>query len=117
MKAFRNIDTLIQFTDGFLVYYNYLKPHSSLKGKTPAEAARVDYEIKNWMDVVRIQSPISRISQSIESKTNAYSDMPDYPKPYRRMVRVRKIKKPKHKARAKVESVMPRAIRILKGRR
>ena len=34
MKAFRNIDTLIQFTDGFLVYYNYLRPHESLKGKT-----------------------------------------------------------------------------------
>ena len=54
MKAFRNIDTLIQFTDGFLVYYNYLKPHHSLKGKTPAEVAKVDYDAKNWMGVCHL---------------------------------------------------------------
>ena len=58
MKAFRNIDTLIQFTDGFLVYYNYLKPHHSLKGKTPAEVAKVDYDVKNWMDICRL--PVSK---------------------------------------------------------
>ena len=58
MKAFKNIDTLIQFTDGFLVYYNYLKPHHSLYGKTPAEVAKVDYDAKNWMDVVKIEEPV-----------------------------------------------------------
>ena len=54
MKAFRNVDTLIQFTDGFLVYYNYLRPHESLTGKTPAEAAGVDYDAKNWQAVCRL---------------------------------------------------------------
>ena len=54
MKAFRNIDTLIQFTDGFQVYYNYLKPHHSLKGKTPAEVAKVDYDVKNWIDICHL---------------------------------------------------------------
>lgn len=68
MKAFRNIDTLIQFTDGFQVYYNYLKPHSSLKGRTPAEVARVDYGVKNWVDVVRIQSPIPQSPQGSSDK-------------------------------------------------
>jgi len=58
MKAFRNIETLIQFTDGFLVYYNYLKPHHSLKGKTPAEAAGVKYDVKNWQDICHL--PVSR---------------------------------------------------------
>lgn len=58
MKAFRNIDTLIQFTDGFLVYYNFLKPHHSLKGKTPAEAAGVKYDVKNWIDICRL--PVSK---------------------------------------------------------
>ncbi|MFC2031837.1 transposase [Chloroflexota bacterium] len=54
MKAFRNVDTLIQFTDGFLVYYNYLRPHESLKGKTPAEAAGIAYDVKSWQDVCRL---------------------------------------------------------------
>ena len=40
----------------FLVYYNYLKPHHSLKGKTPAEVAKVDYKSKNWGDVIRLPS-------------------------------------------------------------
>ncbi len=57
MKAFKNIDTLIQFTNGFLVYYNYLRPHESLNGKTPAEAANIDYKVKSWADVCRISVP------------------------------------------------------------
>ncbi len=58
MKAFRNTETLIQFTDGFLAYYNYFKPHHSLNGKTPAEVAKVDYQIKNWKDLIQI--PVSK---------------------------------------------------------
>jgi len=58
MKAFRNVDTLIQFTDGFQAYYNYLKPHYSLKGKTPAEVANVDYDVKTWMDICQL--PVSK---------------------------------------------------------
>jgi transposase-like protein len=55
MKAFRNIETLMQFTDGFLVYYNYLKPHHSLGGRTPAEAAGIDYQVKSWGDVCSLR--------------------------------------------------------------
>ena len=58
MKAFRDIDSLIQFTDGFLVYYNFLKPHHSLYGKTPAEAAKIDYDTKNWMDIIKVEKPV-----------------------------------------------------------
>lgn len=46
MRAFRNIETLRQFMDGYLVYYNYFKPNEALNGKTPAEAAKVDYQIR-----------------------------------------------------------------------
>jgi len=38
---------------GWLVHYNYFRPHSSLNGKTPAEAAGVQSPFKNWGDVVR----------------------------------------------------------------
>jgi len=66
MKAFRTVDSLIQFTDGFLVYYNYLKPHHSLYGKTPAEAAKVDYKAKNWMDIIKPEKPvISKASKPV----------------------------------------------------
>ncbi len=58
MRAFRDMDTLIQFMDGYLVYYNYFKPNEALKGKTPAEAAKVEYQVKNWKDLSQL--PVSK---------------------------------------------------------
>ncbi len=57
MRAFRDVETLIQFNDGWLVYYNYFKPHQSLGNKTPAESANVDYTIKNWAGLTRVPVP------------------------------------------------------------
>jgi len=58
MKAFRDIESLLTFADGFLVYYNFLKPHEALNGKTPAEKAKVRYTAKTWVDVVN--APVSK---------------------------------------------------------
>ena len=58
MKAFRDIDTLIEFAKGFLTYYNFLKPHEALKGKTPAEKAKLRYDVKTWADVVNMPVPV-----------------------------------------------------------
>jgi len=58
MKAFRDIDTLIEFAKGFLTYYNFLKPHEALKGKTPAEKANLRYDVKTWADVVNMPVPV-----------------------------------------------------------
>ena len=63
-RAFRDVETLIQFTNGWLVYYNYFKPHESLEGKTPAQEAMLEYPIKNWSDLARV--PVSKESE-IES--------------------------------------------------
>jgi hypothetical protein len=57
MRAFRNIETLHQFMDGYLTYYNFFKPNEALNGKTPAEAAGVDYQIKNWKELCQIPVP------------------------------------------------------------
>lgn len=58
MRSFRDLETLHQFMDGYLVYYNYFKPSEALNGKTPAESAKVDYQIKNWKDLSQI--PVSK---------------------------------------------------------
>ncbi|MFC2066426.1 transposase [Chloroflexota bacterium] len=67
MKSFRNVDSLIQFMDGFLVWYNYLKPHHSLYGKTPAEAAGIDYDVKNWQAVCRLPDIEDEIVSGVPS--------------------------------------------------
>jgi transposase-like protein len=58
MRAFKDMETLIQFNDGWLVYYNYFKPHQSLNGKTPAEEAGIRYDVKNWADLTHL--PVSK---------------------------------------------------------
>ena len=41
--------------DGFRVYYNLIKPHMGLKGKTPAEEANIDLELgmNKWLSLIR----------------------------------------------------------------
>jgi putative transposase len=58
IRAFRDLETLIKFTDGWLIYYNYFKPHQSLDGKTPADEAGIKYDVKNWADLAH--KPVSK---------------------------------------------------------
>lgn len=75
-KSFRDVETLIEFTDGWLVYYNYFKPHSSLDGKTPAEFAKVKYDVKNWADLTKLtkdkEIPIPVLPKLKYDMTKAY---------------------------------------------
>jgi putative transposase len=50
MRALKNKNTLEKFMDGWLVHYNYFRPHMSL-GKTPAQEAGINFPFKNWKDV------------------------------------------------------------------
>lgn len=53
MRGLKNIETAIDFVDGWLVHYNYLRPHDALDDKTPAEVAGIDFPYKNWADITR----------------------------------------------------------------
>jgi hypothetical protein len=58
MRGLKDVESAIQFTDGFIVYYNFFRPHEGLNGATPAEAAGIDYKTKNWADLSRL--PVSK---------------------------------------------------------
>jgi len=51
MRGLKEIETAKLFTDGWLVHYNFFRPHETL-GKTPAEAAGITFAFKNWLGVV-----------------------------------------------------------------
>jgi len=51
MRGLKNIESAHDFINGWLVHYNYLRPHTALNDKTPAEVAGVDYPYKNWADI------------------------------------------------------------------
>ncbi len=50
-----NITQLV--LDGFVLYYNYFRPHESLGERTPAEAAGVRLPYRSWFDVARSLQP------------------------------------------------------------
>lgn len=54
MRGLKDIPSAIEFTDGFLVYYDYFRPHEALGGRTPADTADVSYQVRNWGDLSRL---------------------------------------------------------------
>lgn len=61
MRGLKTIDSANEFVDGYLVYYNFFRPHESLNGKTPAEEAKLTYPIKSWIDIGKVTSPQTKI--------------------------------------------------------
>jgi putative transposase len=52
LRGFKTVPTARLILDGFLIHYNFFRPHESLKNKTPAEVAKADFPYKSWKDVV-----------------------------------------------------------------
>ena len=61
MRGLKNLESAIDFVNGWLVHYNYLRPHTALDDKTPAEVAGIDYPYQNWADIIRKHKPSSPI--------------------------------------------------------
>jgi transposase-like protein len=53
IRGMKNRDTAKIILAGFLIFYNYFKPHGALGEKTPAQVAGIRFPYKNWTDVVR----------------------------------------------------------------
>ncbi len=61
MRGLKRQDTAQLIMDGWMVYYNFFRPHESLRDRTPAEAAHINQPLKNWEDVARLDvRPFSR---------------------------------------------------------
>jgi transposase-like protein len=58
-KLMRHPDENTQsVVDGMVLCYNYLTPHGNSGQKTPAEAARIIFPYKNWLDVAKGRLPL-----------------------------------------------------------
>ena len=53
MRGLKSRESAMLFMQGWLIHYNFFRPHESLNGRTPGEAARANYPYKEWGDVVR----------------------------------------------------------------
>jgi len=52
MRGLHTIETARKFLDGWLVHYNFFRPHTALKDRTPASVAGIKFPFRNWKDVV-----------------------------------------------------------------
>jgi putative transposase len=55
MRGMKDMDTARLLIRGWIVHYNFFRPHESLKGKTPSEKAGIKFPAKDWLDVVKSQ--------------------------------------------------------------
>jgi transposase-like protein len=51
MRGLHTMKSARRFLDGWLVHYNFFRPHTSLKDLTPAQAAGIRFPFRNWKDV------------------------------------------------------------------
>jgi hypothetical protein len=67
MKGLKDANSAVRFTDGFLVHYNYFRPHESLNSRTPAQEAEIDYTVNNWKALCHL--PVSKETEKESHKT------------------------------------------------
>ena len=57
-------DTAQTMMDGLRIYYNFIRPHSGLNGKTPAQKAKVETDNAEWMSLIKKASKHQRFETS-----------------------------------------------------
>lgn len=69
MRGLHTMKSARLFLDGWLVHYNFFRPHMSLKDRTPASVAEIRFPFRNWKDVmeqpyeITAKIPMNHISQ------------------------------------------------------
>jgi hypothetical protein len=66
-KVIRVLDdeeTAQTLMDGMRLYYNFLKPHSALNEKTPAQKANIGLDEEKWMSLIRKASQHQKFQTS-----------------------------------------------------
>jgi transposase-like protein len=53
MRGLKKLESAKLILNGFLVNYNYFRPHDSLDGKTPAEVADSKFPYESWLSLIR----------------------------------------------------------------
>lgn len=68
MRSLKNEDS--EIVDGYRIYYNFIRPHMSLDGKTPAEEAGIDLGLKGdkWLALIKQSAEDREIPKNIARK-------------------------------------------------
>jgi putative transposase len=95
MRGLHTVESARLFLDGWLVHYNFFRPHMSLRDRTPAQVAGIRFPLRNWKDLT--EQPY-KITARIPIRTH---------KPKTIKVKARKrVVKSKRKRASKVEPTL-----------
>lgn len=85
LRGLKKPETAKKLIEGWLIHYNYFRPHISLKGKTPARKAGVILSTNDWLDVVREPTDTAKIDITTEPRPilRLHHPKPTQPKPPR----------------------------------
>ena len=53
MRGLDDVETAQTMMDGLRIYYNFMRPHTALEGKTPAEKARISVGPQTWRSLIQ----------------------------------------------------------------
>jgi len=84
LRGLKKPETAKRFIEGWLIHYNYFRPHISLKGKTPAQKAGIKLSTNDWLDVVREPRDTAKIEITTEPRPilRLHHPKPIPPKPH-----------------------------------
>jgi putative transposase len=52
IRNLKSLETAQEFLDGWAIHYNFFRPHTSLKDRTPAELAEIKFPYKSWREII-----------------------------------------------------------------
>jgi transposase InsO family protein len=64
MRGLDDEETAQTMMDGLRVYYNFLRPHTALKGRTPAQKANIETHKAEWMSLIKKASQHQKFETS-----------------------------------------------------
>ncbi len=53
MRGLKSRESARTILGGWLVHYNFFRPHEGLKGRTPAQAAQIQFPYASWKDIIQ----------------------------------------------------------------
>jgi hypothetical protein len=56
MRGLKSMETAKMVLEGFVIHYNFFRPHMTLENKTPASVAGIKLPFRNWEGLIRHQS-------------------------------------------------------------
>jgi transposase-like protein len=64
MRGLDDVGTAQTMMDGLRIYYNFIRPHTALNGKTPAQKANIESDEAKWMSLIKKASQHQRFETS-----------------------------------------------------